>query len=471
VARPGDVDRKTFWERLGQGRFLAWLPFLVPLVYLVVIYWAEPENNMGDPVHFPKSGRLLYDDFDTTAYALRGLNATLGRTAGRLDPPPYHQADEYAEILRNDPTPADPAAPYFLEYPHAALWMFRLPYLLPPRVDPSQVPAAVADACHNDLVWHTPQNESERSLWGKFRQAIRVYNALGIACLLLLMAVLRRGYAPGNGSTAAAALLLLPATLYFSANRFDIVPALLTALSFACLGRKQTVGSAVFLGAATMIKLYPVLFTLLVLRYLGDRRKATAWAVAYGLTLAAFLLPTLWQSGWEAAAVPYLYQLTRTMEGEFLNMSSFGHGLPYRLGTDATWAKAFRTISLLAGILVTAWSKPPTLEALLRRAALVLLVFVSLQVFYSPQWIVWFTPLLLPLVRRHLPVALLFIVLDLTTYLTFPVVFDSDRQFLTPLIYLRGVIMAALFGSLAWTEFAGRTVPRLPAAVPAKNVL
>jgi hypothetical protein len=425
------------------------VPFLVPLLYLAAIYWLEPAERLGGPAPCPDLPRFVYDDFDTAAFALRGLNATLGRTAGRLDPPDYVDSDRFAEILRGDSASGVAGSPYFLDYPHPALWIFRVPFSLPPPVDMATVPQTVSEACHNNLVWHTPENDSERALWRKFRQAARFYTAFGIICLLGLMAVLHHGYEPGGGLSAPIGLLLLPATLYFSANRFDILPALLTALSFACLGRGRISGSAMFLGAATMVKAYPVLFTLLVIRYLaGDRRKTAAWVLAYGFTMAAFLLPTVWQSGWEAAAAPYRYQLSRTMEHETLNLSLFGYGIPYRLGTDALWAKAFRTGCVLAILLATVWTRPANLEALLRRASLVLLVFVSLQVFYSPQWIIWFTPFLLPLARRHWPVAVLYVALDLTTYLTFPVAFDTERRFFPWLIGVRGVIVAALFGYL-----------------------
>jgi hypothetical protein len=84
------------------------------------------------------------------------------------------------------------------------------------------------------------------------------------------------------------------------------------------------------------------------------------------------------------------------------------------------------------------------LASLLRRGALVLLVFTSLAVFYSPQWIIWFAPLLLPLVGRDRRIGWGVASLDLLTYLTFPLWFwilpEYSEDYLTriePLLLAR----------------------------------
>src|SRR5262249_22943420 len=202
---------------------------------------------------------------------------------------------------------------------------------------------------------------------------------------------------------------------------FDIVPALLMAVSLACLGRDRLVVSAVFLGAATMVKVYPGLAALLVVRYLsGDWRRMAVWATTYGLTLLSIFTATVGTTGWEATVAPYRVQLARTLEP----LTFYGHVLPTALGDDNTAAKGFRLSAVLTTLLVLASRRPADLAGLLRRSAIVLIVFVSLQVFYSPQWVLWLAPLLVPLARLHRPVLWLVIALDVVTYLTFPVVFD-----------------------------------------------
>jgi uncharacterized membrane protein len=406
---------------------------------------------------------LIYDDYDVTCYALRGVNAAVGRTAGRLDEPiEQEQPEQFSARLTVPEKTTTPESPYFLEYPHAMLLLFQLPYWFPPTVKELRVPEAVLEARQHDLVSHDPSQDPEplRLLWRKFRQATRTYFAFSIGCLLVLMAVLQLGYEPRGRLAGPMFLLLLPANLYFAANRFDVIPAMFMALSLACLGRDRLIASAILLAAATMVKVYPGLVALLIMRYLSDNhRHLMTWTLAYGLAVAAFLAPPLWLSGWQVTLAPYQYQLSRSLEG----LTYYGHLLPEDLGQSSPEGMLFRLGSVLAAILALIWTRPVDLPGLLRRIAVVLLVFVSLQVFYSPQWVLWFMPLLVPLARLHRPLLFLIVVLDLMTYVTFPVVYDlagSPRQLeiraeLFPLlIYLRAATVSALVGYLLWMEYS-----------------
>src|SRR5262249_30374572 len=140
----------------------------------------------------PWLGRLLYDDYDPAAYALRGLNAALGRIPGRLQDPEPVDPEEFARELERS-EPADPDTPYFLEYPHAALWVFRLGFVFA-RLDRLEIPRAVADGRYHTLVVHEPRNETERRLWRALRRALQFYSLLGIGCLVGLMVLIGTGY-------------------------------------------------------------------------------------------------------------------------------------------------------------------------------------------------------------------------------------------------------------------------------------
>src|SRR5262245_57431448 len=72
---------------------LCWLLPAVPFVYLAVILWLQPADHLGwGPDKAPWLGRLVYDDFDVTAYAVRGLNAHAGRTPGLEEEPSCYLA-------------------------------------------------------------------------------------------------------------------------------------------------------------------------------------------------------------------------------------------------------------------------------------------------------------------------------------------------------------------------------------------
>jgi hypothetical protein len=442
-SEPPDAGSARFWL------FRRYSLLLVPILYLALVIWIQPADRLGDPEKAPWLGRLLYDDYDPAAYALRGLNAALGRIPGRLQDPEPVDPEEFARELERS-EPADPDTPYFLEYPHAALWVFRLGFVFA-GLDRLEIPRAVADGRYHNLVVHEPRNETERRLWRALRRALQFYSLLGIGCLVGLMVLIGTGYEAGGRLSGPVQLLLLPGAMYFSLSRFDAWPALLTALSLACLGRQRIVGSAVFLGAATMIKVYPLLLVPLVVRYIWSNHKhALTWVGCYGATLIAVLLPSLIVYGWEATWSPYRYQLSRwAIEG----WSLYGYVLPPFLVGNPVISGLFRNGVLMVAMATLIWNRPLDLASLLRRGAIVLILFVALQVFYSPQWILWLTPLLLPLAQTHRPIRRLAIALDLLTFLSFPIVFDSANSALEPilramLIFARFAVLAALIATL-----------------------
>ena len=323
---------------------------MVPLAYFAVVLELPAGARLGEPEAAPWIGRLLYDDYDSTAMALRGLNANDGRTAGRADMPPSLGEKEFERAL-DSRQQLEPS--YFLEYPQTALLIFRLGWALP-QAEESAPPPAVCDASHLDVVGHTPRNESERTLWRQFRQTIRTYDAIMILCLIGFMTVLRAGYQPGGRMGGPLLLVLLPGALYFALNRFDIVPALLVALGLACLGRRWLLASAVFLGTATMVKVYPVLLVPLVLRYLSTpARSALYWLAAYTLTAVAWLLPPLLLSGWTATWAPYYFQFTRPPE---FGWTLYGYALPESLAQGGLLGRDFPARQCLVGC------GPPQLE-------------------------------------------------------------------------------------------------------------
>ncbi|HZY86644.1 MAG TPA: hypothetical protein VFE78_17550, partial [Gemmataceae bacterium] len=400
---------------------MRWAPFVVPLAYLAAIYHLQADDYLGAPEGAEWAHQRFFDDYDMTAIALRGLNATLGRTAGRTDVPPDVDHREYDRALLED---RQLEAHYYLEYPHATLLLFRLGFIgrpLPP------VPAALLDGGYGNVCRHWPAGDGEEALWRRFRTAIRIYEALMVLCFFGLVLTLRAGYDTAGNLSSSGLLLLLPAALFFSVNRFDIVPTLLTALSLACLGRRWVVASACFLAAGVMVKVFPALLAPLVLRYLlPDRKSALRWGAAFAVTGLALLAWPLLREGWQAVWAPYKFQLNR----ERFGWTAYGYILPLELAETTWWAKAFRLGTLLlAGVALVA--RPvPDMASLLRRGAVLLIVFVTLPVFYSPQWVLWLMPLLLPLGRRQFGLLVLVVALDVVTYINWPFLGSADNPWL-----------------------------------------
>jgi hypothetical protein len=396
-----------------------WFPFLIPPAYLALVLSLQPTDRLGDPETAPQLGRLFYDDYDMTAFALRGLNAVEGRTPGSPHPSTDVNTVMFREALEQ---PSTRQPDYFLEYPPAILPLFALSWLVQPVEGHRDVSPVVLDAWHNRIVEHWPRNEREQELWRQFRRAMQIYMVVMTLCLLGLMAMLRAGYEPEGRLSGPIWLLVLPGALYFSLNRFDVLPALLVALSLACLGRRHLVGSAILLGAVTMIKVYPILLAPLFLRFLSaERRACLLWTGTYGVTIVAFFLPPVLAWGWEPTWAPYQFQLSRPPE---YGWTLYGMVLPSSWAENTMADRILRlgTVALVG--LVLFWNRADDMASLLRRCALILIPFVMLPVFYSPQWLLWFSPLLVPLAGLQPSVRWLAVVLDLMTYLSFPVVYD-----------------------------------------------
>jgi hypothetical protein len=398
----------------------AWvvLAFVVPALCCAAAIAVRPADRLGAPDELPWIDQLLYDDYDFAAFALRGLNSKLGREAGRQEAPGLLSDDEYAVTLQ-DSRPLE--SRYYLEYPHAALLLFRVPFAFEPV--PPAAPAALLDGAHESIVIHTPRDD-EAAVWKSFHRAVLFYALMMVAFYAALVAVLAAGYLPGGGLGYRGFLLILPGVVFFSLYRFDVVPALLTALSFALLGRGRVTASAVSLALGTLVKVYPIFLAPLVVRHLlttRSPRAAAGWAVAFGVTLAAFLGPAVavWGSGQVAA--PYLVQLSRKPEG----MNAYQYLIPNDelravLAGNGPVGRGFRlgTLALVSALLLV---RPiPDLAGVLRRGAVVLITFMSLSVFYSPQWILWLVPLLLPLAGRHRRLVVLAAALDLVTWCQWP---------------------------------------------------
>lgn len=438
-----------------------WLPFIIAPAYLAVVLSFQPAHHVGLPPESVWMGRLVYDEGDVAAMALRGINAHLGRTAGNVATPVYVPLQEYR--VRMDDTERPYQDTYFLEYPHASLLIFRLGYIWQADLEPP--PASVCDGAYLNVSDHQPENPRDRRLWRQFRLATQTYLFIFLACQLALMLVLTKGYEPGD-PPGPIWICVLPAAMYFTLHRFDIVPALLTALSLMALGRKWFLAAALCLAAATAVKVYPVLLAPLVVGYLWDRRAvALRWAAAYAATLALFFLPVVLLSGWACFWGPYQVQLNRDPMGPTL----YGVVFPASWSGHETGPKLFRLGVVLSTTALLLCGRIDSMNTLLRRGAIVLIVFVSVPVFYSPQWVLWLLPLLVPLAQRQRWLLLPMVALDLITYLSFPIAWESSLPQYFDWLPLQSAVLArfALLGvvllMLAWSERPSWLFGRAPA--------
>lgn len=441
-------------------RVLRYWP-LVPLLWLATLIGVMKPGtlNIRHNVAFEFS-LLFYDPADIGAFVLRGANASMGRTPGRADEP---LEEEPHDLARRLDAPQPPLAErYYLEYPTPTLLLFRLSFLVP-----LELPPAIADGQQFSVSHFTPRNEYEAHIWQRFQFAAILHVVLMTLALYGLIAVLRRGYEPGD-AIGPVWLCALPAAVFFSLNRFDILPALATAFTFAALGRKRFAWSGAFLALGVLLKVYPVLFAPIILRYLGVRDGAKwlsgfAGAILLGIGLSTAFL------GWEPTVKPILVQLARPLEEK--SWTLYGRVLPLELGH----AKNGRLAILAGTVLLLTLTRPQSLHSVLRRCGALLVVFITLAVFWSPQWVVWFLPLVVPLAARHRWLIPTCIAIDVLNYFQFPVLFwivwshwpkPVCEDIAEVVIRVRFALWMLLAVGLLWSEFKPRNRERCPTPSP-----
>jgi hypothetical protein len=377
-----------------------YLSYVVPVLYFTFIMWLQPVGHLGDPKNALWHGRTVYDDFDWTAIALRSLNAAHGRVPGlQADPCSGTDPTTFGPITETGQRTSKRR--YFLEYPAPVLWLFSLAFTVAPDMKTRPIPAEILDQCQGAVVFFEPKTESDVSIMRGLRLLIRSYEAIALIFLLALIWVLHGGYKDFCSGPMPELLFVLPAFLYFSLNRFDIVPTLLVALSVACLSRGYIGRSGACLAAGAVIKVFPIFVAPLFIRYFASNlRRAAWWTSAFCLTVLAILGIAVSTSGVAATLAPFRYQLSRHLEG----WTIYGPVVPKFLGTQNwNWFR-LGVVVLIMGAMC--WTPIRSLDSLLRRGAVILIVFISLQVFFSPQWIVWLAPFLIPLAcinRRLIP--------------------------------------------------------------------
>jgi hypothetical protein len=197
----------------------------------------------------------------------------------------------------------------------------------------------------------------------------------------------------------------------------------------------------------------------------GRVRALVGWCAAFAAAVAVIALPPLLRTGWEAFWAPYRYQLNR----EPFLWSAYGYVLPEALGANDPLGKAFRAGVLGLTLALLCRRAPASLGGLVRRCLVLLIVLEFLAVFYSPQRILWLSPLLLPLASTDRRLAWLVVALDLVTFGTWPCgppVPDWLDAWHAAMTYARFAILA---GMIALAVVAEREEARraTPGALPA----
>jgi hypothetical protein len=338
------------------------------LTLSLLVFWLAGisilRNNLGSDIRF------FNDDFDRSVYAKDGEWFPRGLV-------PYKDT--------------------ISEYPQVATYLFALPYLLE-RFQPGE-----------NFYWLYSTVFSFITLGFLFATTSLLYQML-----------------PSHKNRAF--LMLLPAGIYFTFNRYDILPSFLVLLSLFFLSKKKALLAGVFLGIATLTKWYPVLLLPVFLSYSFRKQRRIDWKLilAFGLTCLVIIAPTFLAGGLKALLVPYLVHAGRGFEQV---------SLPALLQrTFPVWAaKPLNLLILTYGFLFLSVAAAPlsliapidTFEKVVQWSLVVVTLFIVFSRIWSPQWILWVLPLLV-LVARDRTDLIWIVSYGILNYLAFPVIFDRS---------------------------------------------
>jgi hypothetical protein len=310
-----------------------------------------------------------------------------------------------------------PYRDFRMEYPPGAALLFVLP-----------ATEVLAGGPTEEASWH-PANAAARRYYRGYATVI----GLLLGVLLILTAVTLHGMRRSRAmvvlalGTIAVSPLLIGQVL---PERFDVLPAALTAAALAASVHGRYRLGGVLLGLGTATKLYPALLVpvlvIVVARRRGSR-EATRVAVAATVAVAAVFLPfaiASFSGTWEAVKAQFgsglqvesLAASVRVLSGDHLTIHPAGGELN-RADLVGPGIAEIETATKVVVVLVLCFlwvslsrSTCEHHEALLRYAAASVAALLALGPVLSPQYIVWLLPLV-PLVagRRGAAVLLLFI--------------------------------------------------------------
>jgi hypothetical protein len=366
-----------------------------------------------------------------------------------------------------------PYRDFALEYPPLALLPFALPRLvtLGQRVD------------FSGYVW-----------------LFLVQNALFSTLIALLIAQIRGLQAAGSSLGLYALLVAVSAPLL--PWRYDLFPALLTALALLCVLRRQPGWAGIWLGLGVAAKLYPaVLLPIFGAYYLAEKERPALVRLALGSAgaLAATLLPfvliapgpllTFLQyhqlRGLQLESLPAGVIVLAHVLGNLPAQLAFNYGALHVDSPPAAVVLRWLPVAVVVVfgvVLAGCWARfreeqaaggHVTSESLIVYAFAALLAFIVTNKVFSPQYVIWLLPFA-PLLRLRQAIALLAICA--LTITLFPFNYDHllDMELLPVLLLnMRNLLALALLfwllldrapapwrTALGWPAPVARRAPR-----------
>lgn len=264
-----------------------------------------------------------------------------------------------------------------------------------------------------------------------------------------------------------------------AAGRFDLIPAGLTLGAVILAGRSRWKSAFALLALATMLKFYPVVLVLpfLIAQQRPLKEKWLSWqrwkalgvfvAICVGLTVVSLLLNIA------DTLSPFTYFLNRPTQIESLQASLLwlGHlaGYPFQetftyqslnvLSPLSSKVSLLGYAGLSAGLLYTFWLQWRGKIDVAMASLLTLLVLMLTGKVFSPQYLMWVTPLIAYVGRGNWKWLLGWGAVGALTTFIFPYMYDNfviDKYFWV--IVARNGLMLVFVLALLWYAARGHGV-------------
>jgi hypothetical protein len=264
-----------------------------------------------------------------------------------------------------------------------------------------------------------------------FRTYVWLYVLMTSVCYAALAGVTAMLLGDLGRSRSRLLLFVLPAFLYFSLWRFDVLPALLASIALLCAGRGRPAAALILLLLSALAKWYAALFFLPLIMFIGATAKgeaaiakARSAMIALVAAIAAAVVGLSLLSGFDALAGPVLWHLSRPFEagafGTYLVVGLQRIGIAGR-GPLFVVSTLFIILQFAAVVPLALRGRIKDVAGLVRGCVFALVPFMMFGHFFSAQWVLWLSPVL-ALVADRKEIALLAL-LDLLVFLQFPVLF------------------------------------------------
>ena len=368
-----------------------------PVILLTLLFIASISLSLGVPRNFGSEIGFVNDYGDKLVYAARGSWY------------PYS----------NNPYTDIPS-----EYPQVATYFFAVPYMVlgsPGSFDTHLIAQIERFVGSNPQT--NPNLPSSPHLRNRlFMRYALVFSLLMVPFLFFSILII---YNLRPERKYLAYLILLPAGLYFTHNRFDIIPAFLGLLAVFLLSKNRFKLSAFVIAFGFLTKWYLVLLLPAFLAYYYTQRRKINWpmVLVFAVTCLAVLIPTFLAGGLNGLFAPYIAQLSRDLDQPslfFLVSMLLDRG--FGLDIDNFYLAAASLVLQFSVIPLCVTSRVDSLDKVIRWSSLSILVFIIFARINSPQWILWISPMLILIAGRGMFIAGI-VLLDLLSYIQFPVLF------------------------------------------------